>query len=387
MDDFKPIVVSDIKSYSLFKNKNNEDIYCIGSLKKDKYIQLKKSLVDSIMVAISYFNGENTIDDIHLKLITLNNLNVDTNKLYNILNNAGFIENSCNANLEKNEYEKYGINIATLKLDKSIYFFKLIAKYIKLFFIISIFVILTSINYFIPVFYKMMNLNLFKIVNSSIISLIICTVITTISVILHEISHATIATRFSLKPKSLKLTLYLYVNSMIYICIPGIYTLSRKKRVYLWLSGVYCNFVIFCISAILQNYTFGTIHNIFLVSCYSNLGLIVTNLVPFLPLDGYFILSTILKIPNLRKNSFKVLKNSSKRTTFKVVYLVYFLISILSIFYLIISQIISIYRSFILGFNINNNIIDGLKEIKMYIFIFFIICFSKIKTLKSKTIT
>ena len=45
------------------------------------------------------------------------------------------------------------------------------------------------------------------------------------------------------------------------------------------------------------------ISKLFLLSFYVNFVLIISNLFPLLPLDGYFIMSTLMKMPNLRKQS------------------------------------------------------------------------------------
>ncbi|AGK96634.1 M50 family metallopeptidase [Clostridium pasteurianum] len=385
MSENKPLVVSDIKPYLLFKYDNKEDVYCIGSLEKDKYIEVNQKLKDKILNVISYFDGENTLDDIKYKLENKDKIKINVDKLYNLLNKSGLIENSNNINIEKNEYEKYGVNILTLELKKFYNFFKFLSKYINFIIFISIFIIIISIPNFILVLKQMLYLNIFKIVNSSTLSVIISISITTLSVIFHEFSHAIVATRFGLKPKKFKVSLYLYLNPIAYIIIPGIYTIERKKRIYIWLAGVYCNLLILSSSILLQKITTGVVHNIFMVTCYSNLGLMIGNLVPFLPLDGYFVLSTLLKIPNLRKKSFKSFKSflkfnpKSNSKSFKGIYLCYFTVSVIMILYLIFSQFSQMYYNFMIGWRINNNVLDGINEIKIYVLIMMMSLYSIIR--------
>ncbi|MDF2677422.1 MAG: Zn-dependent protease [Bacillota bacterium] len=387
MNKNKPLAVSDIKSYLLFKYDNKEDIYCIGSLAKDKYIEVNQNLKDKILTVISYFDGDNTLDDIKYKLQNKNNIKINIIKLYQLLDKSGLIENSNNSNIEKNEYEKYGVNILTLELSKVNNFFYFLSKYINFIIFTSIIIIFMSIPNFILILKQMLYLNIFKIVNSATLSVIISISITTLSVIFHELSHAIVATRFGLKPRKFKISLYLYLNPIAYIVIPGIYTIERKKRIYIWLSGVCCNLLILSSAILLQKITTGVIHNIFMITCYSNLGLIIGNLVPFLPLDGYFVLSTLLKIPNLRKKSFKSFKSflqfnpksNSKSKSFKGIYLCYFIVSVIMILYLIFSQFSQMYYNFMIGWRINNNIFDGINEIKIYILVMAISLYSIIK--------
>lgn len=379
----KPKVVSDIKSYLLFENKNSDNIYCIGSLSIDKYIEVKESNKNAILLAISYFNGINTLEQIEEKIKVKNLFKLDVYELCTKLTNAGLIENPVNENeSQKNELDRMGINIATFNLKNPHNILVKIASLQNVYIILGLIIILGSIPFLPGVIKDLMFINIYSTFNSSIISLLISLAITTLSVILHEMSHAVTATSYGLIPKRLKITLYLYINPLAYIEIPGIYTLDRKKRTYIWSAGIFCNLLIFSAAAILQSFFYGSARKILLVTCFSNLGLIVTNLIPFLPLDGYFLLSTLLKIPNLRKKTLNGITNSvkNKNVRIKIVYVSYYILSILTLGYLVLSQLSQITYNFYVGFSSNKNLWDGLMEIKIYLLYIIIIVITRIKS-------
>lgn len=376
----KPLVASDVEAYLLFENKNMENVYCIGSITYDRYIEAQEVNKDAIMQAISYFNGKNTLAEIDEMLQSDHNLKLDINKLYKLFENAGLITN---ANIEyenKNELEKHGINIATIKLNIFQNMFRSLAKWSNTLMIIGVLIIIISLPLSPMIFKDLLFVNIYKIVDSSTISLIISLAVTTLSVLLHEISHALVAKKYGLVPSQMKITLYLYINPMAYILTNGIYTLERKKRASIWFAGILCNCIIFSAAVIGQYFSEGTLHSLFLLICYSNLGLIVTNLIPFLPLDGYFLLTTLLKFPNLRKKSFAAVKGllNNKSLKIKGVYILYYMISMIILIYIVLTPMIQMYHNFKMGYSINNNWFEGLAEIKMYLIIMLVIVFSRI---------
>lgn len=376
----KPIIASDLEAYLLFENKNRENIYCIGSLAYDRYIEAQEANKDAIMQAASYFDGKNSLSEVDALLQKEHNLKLDVHRLYTLFEHAGLITNAEIEYDSSNELEKHGIQITALSLSRFQAMFSILAKWSHALLLCGVVLGIAAIPLLPGVFKALLFVNIYKIVDSSMISLIISLAVTTVSVLLHEISHAVVAKKYGLIPKQMKITLYLYINPMAYIITNGIYTLERKKRAFIWVAGILCNFMIFSAGAIGQWFSTGTLHSLFLVICYSNLGLIVTNLIPFLPLDGYFLLTTILKFPNLRKKSFSGIKGllTNKSLKVKGVYLMYYAISMSVLIYIIITPVIQVYHNFLIGYSSRHYWLDGLVEIKMYLILILIIVFSRI---------
>lgn len=104
---------------------------------------------------------------------------------------------------------------------------------------------------------------------------------------------------------------------------------------------------------------------------------------PILPLDGYFILTNILKIPNLRRISGKKIISIIRGEKRKLVeYIIYNIISVLFVSLVSISIVIQIIYNFSLGVNSRGGVLGGIIEIKGYLLIIIIMCISKILSFK-----
>lgn len=124
---------------------------------------------------------------------------------------------------------------------------------------------------------------------------------------------------------------YANFSSMFYLKIPGIYTLTKKQRIVVWSSGVFANLLLSATALLLGQCVGGGGAIIANLCTMTNISLVLFNLSPLLPLDGYFLLSTIINQPNLRKNSFGMFndiihyKGSLK---LKLIYIAYFMCSV-----------------------------------------------------------
>ncbi|HEX2210498.1 MAG TPA: hypothetical protein VHG93_22655 [Longimicrobium sp.] len=129
------------------------------------------------------------------------------------------------------------------------------------------------------------------------------------SMLLHEAGHAAAAARAGLRPRTLTVALYLGFIPMLYLRIPGLYTLSPRRRIAVWSAGCAVNLGIAAgayawAAALHPAAGWGA----FLATLAAwNLALVKLNLIPFLPTDGYFIASTLLREHNVRDQAHRVL--------------------------------------------------------------------------------
>ncbi|HEX2095438.1 MAG TPA: hypothetical protein VHG28_23785 [Longimicrobiaceae bacterium] len=127
------------------------------------------------------------------------------------------------------------------------------------------------------------------------------------SVLLHELSHGLAALREGLTPRSLSGSLYLGYLPLFYLRIPGIYTLLPAARIRVWSAGCMLNGTLVlvglaCSRLLSPGSAAGSWwHAIALW----NLAVLQLNLLPFLPTDGYFLLSTLLREHNLRARAWR----------------------------------------------------------------------------------
>lgn len=382
--ELKPKIVNDIGKYELFREKDRVT-YTIGSIKKDRFIMASDFNVDDIMEVYRLFDGEHTLQQI-INTFHTKNKEIDVGKLLKIAEEAGLVESKTQQKIVLNEFQKYGFSLIDIRINE-IYkkVFQSIAKIINGISAVLIVVLITIMFLLLPRFgSQIVKLNIYGIFNSAFLSLILSTFVTTISVLIHELAHAVVAAKYGLLAKKISISIYLF-TPIIYITIPGIYTLSRRKRLLIHSAGILSNMVIFSLSTITLVFSKGTLREVMLLIAFNNLGLIVMNLVPFLPLDGYFILMNILKIPNLRKVSAKKVISiiKDKKSKF-IVYGIYNIISIVFIVIVVASIIFQVVYNFNLGWHSNNSIIAGIIEIRGYLVIFIVMIVSKIINYKKE---
>lgn len=129
------------------------------------------------------------------------------------------------------------------------------------------------------------------------------------SVVLHELSHGLAAVREGLAPRSLTGGLYLGYLPIVYLRIPGIYTLAPAARLRVWSAGCVLNGAL-----ALAGLAFARLlppgsaaGSWWHAMALWNLAVMQLNLLPFLPTDGYFLLSTLLREHNLRSRAWNTL--------------------------------------------------------------------------------
>jgi putative peptide zinc metalloprotease protein len=133
----------------------------------------------------------------------------------------------------------------------------------------------------------------------------------------HEISHGVCAAHFGLRPRRFETGLFLGVMPLFYLRIGGLYTVSPWRRIAVWSAGAFGNFVLAATAFLLAAWSDATGGGAGLLLCRTaatSVALGLFNLFPFLPTDGYFVFSTLLRRHNLRKYAWQtVFRRSAAR--------------------------------------------------------------------------
>lgn len=124
-----------------------------------------------------------------------------------------------------------------------------------------------------------------------------------ISLILHESAHALTCKHFGRRVRAVGLILY-YGCPTFFTDVSDSWMLSRNKRMAVAAAGVAANALAGAICGGLVYFTEGDLlRRFFLVGAAVNILAVFFNLIPFLKLDGYYILSDYLDRPNLREEA------------------------------------------------------------------------------------
>jgi Zn-dependent protease len=120
-----------------------------------------------------------------------------------------------------------------------------------------------------------------------------------LSIILHELSHCFVASRWGILTGTLRIQLYLGTIPIVGLKLAGLYTLPPRGRLAVWSAGVFTNLSITA-AALLAIRTLAPGSAALGLTAAINWLLAIFNLMPLLPTDGYFMLCTLVKDSNVR---------------------------------------------------------------------------------------
>jgi len=140
------------------------------------------------------------------------------------------------------------------------------------------------------------------------------------SISIHELSHGVTCKHFGGEVTEMGFLLLLLVVPCIYCNLNDIRLFnSRSKRLGVLIAGIYSGLLLWGIGAIMWLIApKGTIWRDISSCLIINSGILsLLNINPLIKLDGYYILSDCLNIPNLRSKSFEFLRSAILRRTVK----------------------------------------------------------------------
>ncbi|ETT59685.1 peptidase [Paenibacillus sp. FSL F4-0122] len=124
------------------------------------------------------------------------------------------------------------------------------------------------------------------------------------SAIFHEFGHTVAAFKYNVKPRDMGIGLF-FLAPVLFVDLSDAWKASRKERVVIDLGGIYFQlwiFIIYELSSIITG------SNILFTANHFILLSIISNLNPLLRLDGFWVLTDILGIPNLHTRTFTLVK-------------------------------------------------------------------------------
>ncbi|MDR1521937.1 MAG: hypothetical protein LBS28_03665 [Streptococcaceae bacterium] len=142
--------------------------------------------------------------------------------------------------------------------------------------------------------------------------LFVCLTIMSIFVLgVHEFFHYLVSKLLGIEIASFEISFFV-IYLIVYLTYKGLNLNNTTKKVLLLLGGV-CGHIFLAFMGILLLLNFKIHSQILIMFIISNISMIFTNLLPFGTSDGYFILSSILGIFNLRLAGYRAINSWTKR--------------------------------------------------------------------------
>lgn len=121
---------------------------------------------------------------------------------------------------------------------------------------------------------------------------------------MHEFGHIAATRNVGLKERCVNFAMY-YVLPMLYVRLDDTWAICRKDRIMINLAGIavqaLINLPLLILALISPSHTI--LQQVSYITFWMNTVTILMNLIPFMKLDGYWILSDLLNIPNLASES------------------------------------------------------------------------------------
>lgn len=135
----------------------------------------------------------------------------------------------------------------------------------------------------------------------------------------HELGHATAAFSYGVRPKEIGFGLY-FIFPVFFTNVTNIWELNTTKRIIVNIGGIYFQLLVNLLLTSLAWFgiSLAIVQKLFMINSIS----IIICLVPFLRYDGYWIISDLCRIPNLRKKASALIAHFiAKPTQIKSYYL------------------------------------------------------------------
>ncbi len=132
-----------------------------------------------------------------------------------------------------------------------------------------------------------------------------------VTAFVHELGHSSACSSFGAVHGDIGIGLYLFFP-VLYADVSDIWHLDRRQRIIVDVGGIY--FQALCVPVLFLLYLVSG-STIMLCAIYATYLTILTALNPFLRFDGYWLLSDLFGVPNLRRRSMEAIKSVRLRPT------------------------------------------------------------------------
>lgn len=293
----QPKIEGTLRSALLFKRKDG-NLFCMGTMETDSYLVVPERDVSVIFQVLAYMDGSHSIPEIQATIDqAYGKRAVDVSKLVDICRGNGLLAEDKESGHGGDEFHVMLTNLITVSLNGLQTVFTVVAHALR--YIVPC-MISTIVAALLLVLTERVEIPWVDLMTNPVMLPIVWS-LQFLSILPHEFAHAVVAKRYGLTPKSVTLCIFYYFGLAVYVSTPGIYLQPPRNRLSIWLAGPFTNMFMASLCICLQVVASeGIWCPILAAGALINLGLAIGNMLPLLYSDGYYVASTLLKVPNLR---------------------------------------------------------------------------------------
>jgi hypothetical protein len=266
-----------------------------GDANSSSYVLIKREKKDDFLTLIDLIKNK--------KFSNINNLPKNKIKLALELEKRGYLNTKTLPKSSFNEVNKISKILYKKVYDKNS------KKDYNIFFTVIFFSIIVAMGIFVFAnIGDFLNISKAKEIYSSLnfFDAFVCLTIMPFFILLvHELFHYLVAKLLGIEIASFEIGFFV-VYPIVYLTYKGLFLNKTIKKILLLLGGV-CGHIFLAFIGIFFYLNFDTNSQILMIFIISNISMIFTNLLPFGVSDGYFILSSILGIFNLRLAGYRAI--------------------------------------------------------------------------------
>jgi Zn-dependent protease len=301
-----------------------QNTYIIGSITADRYLTVPGTKLHAMRVFMECLDGRQTLSEIERTMLRDHGLQVDVGAMYRKFRGAGLLADGTAP--PAGDIEHMSATVLRLPIDGLLRFLKKISPFAVLLACLGALTIAAAavLSVLDPRSTRLMAVSAGDQSLATAAGYFL--LVAPCSVLLHELSHCFAAARWRVLTGSVRLCLYLGVFPIVALKFAGLYTLPARGRLTVWSAGVFANLSI-AAAALVALVTVSPHSPVLEMVLTINWFMTILNLVPLLPTDGYFLLTTLTRDPNVRVRAWDLLRHPfrsrSKRSSwFVLVYLV-----------------------------------------------------------------
>jgi Zn-dependent protease len=270
-----------------------EEVYIVGSITADRYLTVPGSKLAAVRAFIAELDGQRSLDQAREGMMRERGVEIDVEALYRKFERAGLVVGQ--SGKPRGDLERASAELLRLPIDRLLRGLGRLAPLAPIVMWLGAAAIAAALMFAAldPAFRRPIGVR-FALEGGLAAALAIGTV----SIAVHELSHCYAASCWGIASGTVKVQLYLGVIPIVGLKLAGLYTLPPRGRLAIWGAGVFFNLTAAAAALLALRAAPGSA--LLSMTASFNWILVVFNLMPLLPTDGYFMLSTLVRDSNVR---------------------------------------------------------------------------------------